>query len=509
MKLNKLFLMAAMGLGLFACSENELEGNGPDSTQAEGTTYVGLKINFNSSSTRATGDQPVDGNGTTPPLYDDGGDGNENTIHDVRIIVTDADGNIQFNDVAEKNSVGNDYIYTFKTTSGMKTFYAVVNGQVLGITGLDGKTGKWNDPKLELKNKASELAKYDKTSTTAGKGFLMSSVDAVEQAIQPEVTKDDVLNNKLNNVSITVERVVAKVTMKVADDAIKEEGATLKELTCQIGNADNYKYDKDALSDQYTSAGTYLMAYNDNNVRKTNAYYTYPADNSEDFWTSFSQSSLLTGDVYTLRGTGAIEKARFYCLENTHASSNYLIGNTTFVRVAAKMTPKAPQKFVKKGEQIVNELGTEPSQPETFYVVTAAPIETAKGAYVLASDLIAAYGSEADDITNGVETENDKKLEAVITVLKEKGYQFTEPYEDGCGYYNVWVNDLKENGTYLNLAPVFRNDWYDLTITSLTLPGSANPDAGDPGQQIHPDTYVGVTLTVRDWNKVTHNVNLQ
>lgn len=508
MKLNKLLLMAAMGLGLFACSENELEGNGPDSAQAEGTTYVGLKINFNSSSTRATGDQPANTDGSTPPLYDDGEDGNEAEIHDVRIIVTDADGNIQFNDVAKKNTVGNDYIYTFKTTSGMKTFYAVVNGQVLGITGLDGKTGKWNNPKLEVNNKASELAKYDVEPGATQKGFLMSSIEAVEQSIQPDVEINDVLNNGLNNVAITVERVVAKVTMQLANEvSIKEEGATLKELTCQIGNADNLQYNN--ADSKYTSAGTYLMAYNDNNVRKTNAYYTYPTDNSEDFWTSFSQSSLLTGDVYTLRGTGAIDKARFYCLENTHEDGNYLKGNTTFVRVAAKMTPKAPQKFVKKEGQIVNELGTEPSQPETFYVVTAAPIETAKGAYVLASDLITAYGSEADDITNGVETEDDKKLEAVIAELKTKGYQFTEPYIGGCGYYNVWVNDLKGNGTYLNLAPVFRNDWYDLTITSLTLPGSANPDAGDPGQQIHPDTYVGVKLTVRDWNKVNHNVNLQ
>ena len=505
MKLNKLFLMAAMGLGLFACSENELEGNGPEGAQNEGTTYVGLKINFNSSSTRADGDQPIDGDGDGQTYVTDA-EGNEAAIHDVRIVVTDADGNIQFNEIVPKNDEKN--IYTFKTTSGMKTFYAVVNGQALGITGLDGKTGKWNNPKLEVNNKASELAKYDVEPSATQKGFLMSSIEAVEQPIQPDVEINDVLNNGLNNVAITVERVVAKVTMQLANEvSIKEEGATLKELTCQIGNADNLQYNN--ADSKYTSAGTYLMAYNDNNVRKTNAYYTYPTDNSEDFWTSFSQSSLLAGDVYTLRGTDAINKARFYCLENTHEDGNYLKGNTTFVRVAAKMTPKAPQKFVKKEGQIVNELGTEPSQPETFYVVTAAPIETAKGAYVLASDLITAYGSEADDITNGVETEDDKKLEAVITELKTKGYQFTEPYIGGCGYYNVWVNDLKGNGTYLNLAPVFRNDWYDLTITSLTLPGSANPDGGDPGEEIHPDTYVGVTLTVRDWNKVNHNVDLQ
>lgn len=505
MKLNKLLLMAAMGLGLFACSENELEGNGPDSAQAEGTTYVGLKINFNSSSTRATGDQPANTDGSTPPLYDDGGDGNEAEIHDVRIIVTDADGNIQFNDVAKKNTVGNDYIYTFKTTSGMKTFYAVVNGEELGISGLDGKTGKWNDPQLVLKKKASDLAKFDIDPKATNKGFLMSSVDAVEQAIQPEVTKDDVLNNKLNNVSITVERVVAKVTMSVLEDVEIKGDLTLKELSCQIGNADNYEYDKDATDNKYTLAGTYLMAFDENNVRKT-PYYQYPAEDTFD--KLFSQSQLVSTDAYSSLYTNnapAASPARFYCLENTHAATEYLFGNTTFVRVKAQMIPNNVKTLSFADGKISIGDGTKPDSPATFYIITAAPDESSKNTYVLATNLLELY--ESLSLTG--QTEESKKIEAVITRLETEGYRFTEPYNEGCGYYNVWVNDLKENGAYLNRAPVFRNDWYDLTIKSLTLPGSANPDAGDPGQQIHPDTYVGVKLTVRDWNKVNHNVNLQ
>lgn len=53
MKLNKFFLMFAIGLGLFACSENELEGNGPEGVQNEGTTYVGFSLKFNDANTRA------------------------------------------------------------------------------------------------------------------------------------------------------------------------------------------------------------------------------------------------------------------------------------------------------------------------------------------------------------------------------------------------------------------------------------------------------------------------
>lgn len=54
MKLNKLFLLAAMGLGLFACNNNDLvEGSAPNGTQEEGTTYVGFTIDFGEMGTRA------------------------------------------------------------------------------------------------------------------------------------------------------------------------------------------------------------------------------------------------------------------------------------------------------------------------------------------------------------------------------------------------------------------------------------------------------------------------
>lgn len=179
MKLNKLFLMAAMGLGLFACSENELEGNGPEGAQNEGTTYVGLKINFNSSSTRATGDQPIEGT-------EDDGDGNEAKVSDVRILVTDADGKSQFNDVVKVDNESSKYI--FQITPGIKKFYAVVNGEALNLS---TELANWTGNKLLLEKKASELYEYNATATD-GKGFLMSSVAAVERTIQDNVSEEDV-----------------------------------------------------------------------------------------------------------------------------------------------------------------------------------------------------------------------------------------------------------------------------------------------------------------------------
>lgn len=506
MKLNKLFLLAAMGLGLFACNDNDLvEGSAPNGTQEEGTTYVGLKINFNSSSTRADGDQPIDGDGDGT-LYDDLEDGNEAKVSDVRIVVTDAEGKSQFNDVVEIE----DGLYIFQITPGIKKFYAVVNGNALGFS---TELANWTGNQLTLTKKASELYEYNATATE-GKGFLMSSVEAVEQTIQDNVSENAVKAGTANNVEITVERVVAKVTMQLSDalkapDGFKDQTATLKKLTCQIGNADNLVYAKGGQTATYTTAGTYLMAYNNGNVRTT-PYFDYPK--SIDDWGQFLQSDLL-GTSATIYENGAVSStptARFYCLENTHANTdpkNYLQSNTTFIRVKAEMIPNSAKEFVYSANNVtISEKATMPTELKTFYVITAAPDQTNQGSYVFASDLASLYTSL---VTGGSETDEDKQAAKVVEALAQEGYYFTEPYTNGCGYYNIWVNDMKDaNNQYLNIAPVFRNDWYNLTITSLTLPGSPK-ESIDPEEPIHPDTNVGVTLTIRDWNKVNHNVDLQ
>ena len=53
MKLNRLFLLAATGLGLFACNDNNLvEGDAPNEILEEGTTYVGFTLDFGETKTR-------------------------------------------------------------------------------------------------------------------------------------------------------------------------------------------------------------------------------------------------------------------------------------------------------------------------------------------------------------------------------------------------------------------------------------------------------------------------
>ena len=505
-------MMAAMGLGLVACSDNLDDGQGANGNASqEGTTYVALKLDFNNASSRA-GEQPVDGDKDNT-MYNDDIEGNEEKITDVRILVIDEYGNSEYNAVVSPNVTNND-VYVFQITPGNKTFYAVVNGHTLGF---DSQLNNWEGGDLTLNGGASVLYEYNET-LTAGKGFLMSSVEPVKAQIQDDIDEATVLAGTANNVNITVDRVVAKVTVQMKNDIdMSKQTATLKTLTCQIGNADNLVYDKDAeAGSEYVSAGTLVMAKNEGGVRKTNDYYSYKLNASTK--EGFDQSKLLSGTDFPLyaNNTVATNPAKFYCLENTHAEGEYLQSNTTFVRVKATMIPNTAVKLSYTAansptpESIeIESVETLPSDPETFYVITAAPDQSYKGSYVFESDLVELYGENG--IASGDANTDEAKAAAVIEALgqNERGYAFTEPYKNGEGYYNIWVNDLKDSDeTYLNKAPVFRNDWYNLTITGIKLPGDPNPEI-DPEQPIHPDTNVGVLIEIRKWNQVKHDVDLQ
>lgn len=530
MKLNKYFLIGAMGLGLFACSD-DLDGNGQDNGNKvqEGTTYAAFTLKFGNSVNSRAGELP------TPPDYDtENEEGNEGYVNKVRIIVTNENGVVEANkEFIETTPVNNvkSTKHVFEITPGVKKFYAYVNNDDASLNAAIGST--WDATK-QITKKASELGEYEAVAEndTPTKFFAMSSTEVVTRTIEADVTEEQAKAEKAtkNQVELDVERMVAKVTVQLADALVAENGFgqqafTVESLTAQIGNADNLKYD----GTEYTNTASYLIAYNENDVRKT-PYYEWPDDAVS--WTGFAQSNLLSGttstSIYAPNETTKNPKARFYCLENTHAGAgNYLQSNTTFVRVVAKMRPNSVVEFKytatsgtegQEGytpEKVELSAGTAPTSASTFYRILDTADGKNIGTYVMATNLLELYGENGitneaiDNSITDTDEQNAAKVVKVIDALTAKGYSFSAPYKDGEGNYNVWVNDMKEaNGTYMNIAPVFRNDWYELTINGITLPGDPEPDI-DPDQPIHPTTWMAITLTVRNWNRVSHDIKLQ
>ena len=279
--------MAAMGLGLFACSENELEGNGPDSAQNEGTTYVGFTIDFSKTQTRATTESGTDA---------------EQKINTAYVIL--ADGNTISQVVSSVDEESNKYV--LQTTPGPHDFYVVVNPTTAPTT---------SNTVSEYFNTGVAIGAEEFAKTTAGsESFLMASVKKETFDIADGITEEEALEGTdaaTNNFTINVERVAAKVTM------------TCDNPTLSSGN--NNAAGGEISNTEFNLMGGATMAYRmaqSTIVEIPNNDWTYTVSNV---------AVATTGDH-----TAATPA---YCLENVHAANSYKQKNTTYLTLKTTFKP--------------------------------------------------------------------------------------------------------------------------------------------------------------------------
>lgn len=446
MKLNKYLLMAAMGLGLVACTENDLvEGGDSNGAQNEGTTYVGFTIDFGEMGTRAT---------TTSTTA---GTAEESKVTTVYALLTDKDGDdikntylmtsYEYGDTDSKKVK-----YMFATSPGTYDLYVVVNPDQADLT---------------TTNKPTKISEYLKKGVTLGVAtitteykFMMSSTEETEVYIQDNVTEkeaQDGTDASTNNFTVNVERVTAKVTMTCADPELTdksggEAGGTLNSASFNLKNR--------ALISTRMAVSTPL------NLDYTSANFESPRD------------------LYSIEMSES-DKSKatpVYCLENIQ--TNYdKGGNITY---ASLSTVFIPSKVVICDD--TDNGGTEGdfttnSDVATFRVVTKG---TLSGAYILDSELTAYKNNNQDKLPAGVE-------------------EVSEPYTNGvCWFGPIWVGENDDKSSYA----IERNHWYNLNITGITLPGSPVEIVPDPGIPPHQATNVAITLTVEPWTTVDRDINL-
>lgn len=452
MKLNRLFLLAAMGLGLFACNDNDLvEGSAPNGTQEEGTTYVGFSLKFNDPNTRATTTE--DG---TPA---------EQKINTAYVMMADASGNVEqiisTTDKGTGTSNTNTDYYVFQTTAGVHYFYAVVNPDIAPTMEGDGATAKTISGYF---NTGVALTVADIASTTGNGNFMMASHEVLTANVEDGVTKDEALKGTKNCFAIQVERATAKVTMTC-------ENTTLTSAT-------NNGSDGTITTPKFTLKG--------GATKSTRMAQNPFSEISENAWTSTSSAT----NVYVKTGdeTDLHEKATpVYCLENIHNKDAYLQKNTTYLNLQTKFVPAKVVKCdatAENGELKVNP-NAEQSTAVSFYVVNTGNLA---GNYILKSELEAFQGGEATKFPKGVES-------------------ISAEYVDGtCWFGPIWIG---QTDTDKKNAPVVRNTWYNLKITGIKLPGEPSEPQIDPEQPLTPATNVAITLSVMPWNFIDREIDLQ
>lgn len=236
--------------------------------------------------------------------------------------------------------------------------------------------------------------------------------------------------------------------------------------------------------------------------------------------------------------TGDEAKKAQYCLENTFDINHMVQGQTTRVLFSAKYTPngfKAGETFYKMGNssQLWNADKVE-AQIKAKAMEVLREADASKVTVTLAAEgndmtksgvrLVAAA-----NITYGTTALTTKQVDEINAKLGFKKATSTDAavglstYESGVSYYVARVKHFNgltpwapgndtyagNNANWLGRYGVLRNNWYELSVSSVSGPGypdvpKVNPTDPDDVN----DQYINVEVKILDWAKRSQSIDL-
>ena len=364
---------------------------------------------------------------------------------------------------------------------------------------------------------------------------------------------------------VYVERGLAKVTLgssttedkTVKDGAYKDDKVTIKNWALDVTNKKTFPiHNVDGLTTDYkdiwsntTDAsktnGATTQRFVDNND-KTSVKRVYWGkdpnyDKSDLCSTEDADKTALKAEFnYVKNEDVKVEPSKpLYCLENTFNLANMMQGQTTRVVFKAKYTPKGftdGDTFYKIGKNTAiwskDNLETEikTAVASVFPGVTTDKITvdlkakgndiTAAGTHYIKAVNITVKTSETETAT--ITDENIKAINTQLG-LKETDKVGISTYAGGDSYYIARIkhfgDDLtswksgqsydKNNLEYLGRYGVLRNNWYELTVQSVSGPGYPSvPEVKPKTPDDEDDKYISVSVKILDWAKRSQTVDL-
>ena len=224
-----------------------------------------------------------------------------------------------------------------------------------------------------------------------------------------------------------------------------------------------------------------------------------------------------------------------YCMENTFDINNMQQGQTTRVLLKATYTPNALATATDKTFFMIGNSSDIWTKDNLIKQITSKAKEALKTnaelTVVLKGDLLAA-GTHflTEDNVSIKEGETEKVNPALVATLNTKlGLDKTngvgiKTYENGESYYIARIKHFGDeltpwaagdeiyggkNLNWLGRYGVLRNNWYDLTINSISGPGYPDVPEVKPNTPDDEDTkYINVSVKILDWAKRSHTVDL-
>lgn len=201
-----------------------------------------------------------------------------------------------------------------------------------------------------------------------------------------------------------------------------------------------------------------------------------------------------------------------YCLENTETSANYRKNNTTSVVIKAKYDIKGDDASSDASFFIMDKIANTMDENAFLSAIKANVTNGNNLTLSIVANAKAGYyeGTELRTLINGLNNVSDTDLNA----LGEVRY-----YKDGECYYSIVPIKHFNEITYtpgeepvdekhLGRYGVVRNNWYELTINSVSGPGEPTLEPGGNDPVDEEEGYINCTINVLSWAKRSQGVDL-
>ena len=365
---------------------------------------------------------------------------------------------------------------------------------------------------------------------------------------------------------IYVERGLAKVTLKtgkaagktddnytVIGDTYQGDKVTISNWTLDvtniktfpIHNVDELGYE-DIWKNEPEASGPSTQRFVDNNelTKAKRVYWGKDPNYDKDDLRTTDEAGKTAREAdfkYVKNAEVTADPAKsLYCLENTFNLANMVQGQTTRVIFKASYTPKDftaedGKTFYKIGKNtaIWNEKNlVKEIKAAVASVVTGATIDNTTVNLNAEGNKITEAGThyvKAANITVKIsETEKATISDANITAintqlgLKETDKVGISTYAGGESYYIARIKHFgdeltpwssggygSDNLSFLGRYGVLRNNWYELTVQSVSGPGYPSvPDVKPNTPDDEDDKYINVSVKILSWAKRSQKVDL-
>lgn len=568
MRIKHFFGLAVLAAMTASCSSNnELVNGGNGSGENEsGVGYASFSINLpTTSGTRADGDPTFEDGNTDEYKVNDA------TLLIFKKGSTEKEGDYTFVESAELGSMApwkdpNETGVTTHAKITAKLESVNKNDKNFALVLLNNGTG--TNAKVAMPSVGEKFSVWNAQPT--GKfakpenGFYMANAPLFKdnnvttlvpiESSKIYSTEEEAAKNAATD--IYVERGLAKVTLgkgtttekPVTSDTYQGDNVTISKWVLDVTNQKAYPiHNVDGLTTDYpeiwkndatTAPSTQRFVDNSKATAKRVYWGKDPNyDNNDLRNTDKAGKTAREAEFKYVTNTDvtADPAKPLYCLENTFNLDNMMQGQTT--RIVFKATykpaslPEGETTFYKIGKNTA--IWSEADLKQEIEAAVASVVSGAAGKITVdlkaeGNDITAAgthYIKAANITVTDVDAETiEKAITAINTQLglKESDKVGISTYEGGESYYIARIKHFgdeltpwssggygSDNLSFLGRYGMLRNNWYELTVSSVSGPGYPSvPEVKPNTPDDEDDKYISVSVKILKWAKRTQDVKL-